>query len=108
VAREISFCSLNETLGTSSTSGYWLEPARYRFGGERKSSERFAIALAGSDVQRGGNLRQDLLLSLDRSWLAQSGSISHTTNRKYCSGTGADAIGAIGRERCRSEARGCG
>jgi len=114
VAREIGSCSLNETLGTSSGSGYWLRSARYRSGGQRKSTKRFAVVLAGSDFQRCGYLRQDLLLSLHSSSLAESGSISECgrfalpANRKYCSGTGADAIGRIGRERCRSKARGCG
>ena len=108
MAREIGSCSLNETLGTSSVSGYWLQSARYRSGGQRKSSKRFAVALAGSDFQRCGYLRQDLLLSLYRGCIAESGSISHATNRKYCFGTGADTIGGIGRERFRSKARGCG
>jgi hypothetical protein len=105
VAGEIGSCSLNETLGTSSVSGYWLESARCRSGGERKSSNRFAVALAGSNFQRCGYLRQDLLLSLRSNCVAESGSISECgrfalpTNRKYCSGTGADTIGRIGRER---------
>jgi hypothetical protein len=114
MAREIGSCSLNETLGTSSVSGYWLESARCRSGGERKPSSRFAVALIGSDFQRCGYLRQDLLLSLHSSCLAKSGSISKCgrfvlpTNRKYRSGTGADAIGRIGRERFRPKASGCG
>jgi hypothetical protein len=108
VAGEIGSCSLNETLGTSSVSGYWLESARCRSGGKRKPSNRFAVALAGSEFQRCGYLCQDLLLSLHCGWIAESGNIALPTNRKYCSGTGAYAIGRIGRECFRSKARGCG